>query len=99
MYAEKLLFAGILQAWETSSKLSYCLHTAEDAGSIPASPTQKKRCFAGKTQVQGGGSGLTPGLFYTSPVTVVPTSADAAPAPGPVAGWGPRATESSGSCV
>src|ERR687893_56863 len=32
------LFAGILQAPETSSNLSRCLHTAEVAGSKPASP-------------------------------------------------------------
>src|SRR5919112_1785431 len=34
-------FAGILQAPEIPSKLSCCLHTAEVAGSNPASPTQK----------------------------------------------------------
>jgi hypothetical protein len=43
------LFAGILQSLETSSKLSYCLHTAEAAGSNPASPTLKILRFAGKT--------------------------------------------------
>src|SRR3712207_3958530 len=48
-YWEKLidqmpLFAGILQAPETSSKLSHCFHTAEVAGSIPASPTPVKYC-------------------------------------------------------
>ena len=29
-----------------------CLHTAEVAGSIPASPTLKISCFADKTQVK-----------------------------------------------
>src|SRR5215218_7175938 len=33
-----------------SSAGERCLHTAEVAGSIPASPTQKNRYFAGKTR-------------------------------------------------
>jgi hypothetical protein len=40
-------FAGILQAWEMSGKLSQCLHAAEDAGSIPASPAIKISVFTG----------------------------------------------------
>ena len=40
------LFAGILQGPGTSSKLSYCLHTAEVAGSNPASPTLKVFYFS-----------------------------------------------------
>jgi hypothetical protein len=39
-----------LQAPEISSNLSCCLHTAEVAGSKPASPTSKSCVFAGKTQ-------------------------------------------------
>ena len=35
------LFAGILQAPETSSKLPHCLHTAEVAGSIGHRPLSK----------------------------------------------------------
>ena len=35
------IIAGILQSPESSSKLSCCLHTAEVAGSNPASPTKK----------------------------------------------------------
>jgi hypothetical protein len=35
------LFTGILQSPETFCKLSHCFHTAEIAGSIPASPTLK----------------------------------------------------------
>src|SRR5918997_3178238 len=42
------LFAGILQAPETSSKPSRCLHTAEAAGSNPASPTSTMLRSAGK---------------------------------------------------
>jgi hypothetical protein len=43
-----LLFAGVLQAPERPSKPSHCFHTAEVAGSIPASPTWRKPFFAGK---------------------------------------------------
>jgi hypothetical protein len=43
------VFAGILQAPETSTRLSHCLHTAEDAGSNPASPTREIPRFAGET--------------------------------------------------
>src|SRR5215212_2188413 len=44
-----LRFAGMLQAPESFSKVSRCLHTAEVAGSSPASPTRQKTAFAGKT--------------------------------------------------
>jgi hypothetical protein len=48
-------FAGILQAPVTFSKLSCCLHTAEVAGSNPASPTKKYLQMAenGKPPVDG----------------------------------------------
>src|SRR5215207_11286326 len=58
-----------------------------------------KASFCGQNANARRGSGLTPGLFYTSPVTAVPTSADAAPAPDPVAGRGPCGTAASGSYV
>ena len=37
------LFAGILHTPETPCKLTHCLHTAEVAGSIPASPPLTQR--------------------------------------------------------
>src|SRR5215212_4908743 len=45
---EMFHFAGIFEQSRTSTEERLCLHTAEDAGSIPASPTRKKCCFAGK---------------------------------------------------
>ena len=42
------LFAGVLQAPGIFRELSYCLHTSEDAGSNPASPTKKYLQIAGK---------------------------------------------------
>jgi hypothetical protein len=41
LFAEISVFAGILQAPQTSSKLSYCRHTAEVAGSNPVSPANE----------------------------------------------------------
>ena len=38
-------FAAVLQSLERSNKVSRRLCTAEDAGSIPASPTLGERCF------------------------------------------------------
>ena len=46
-------FGRRLQAPEISSKLSCCLHTAEDAGSIPASPTLKIPASVGKSAAFG----------------------------------------------
>jgi hypothetical protein len=46
--AGKSPFAGLWQAPETSSKLSHCFHTAEVAGSNPASPTTKYLQIVGK---------------------------------------------------
>src|SRR3712207_2902556 len=43
------LFAGISERQRTTTTLWICLHTAEVAGSNPASPTQKMCRFAGKT--------------------------------------------------
>ena len=58
--------AGILQSPEIPSKLSCCLRTAEVAGSNPASPTLKKRLFAGRTW-----SGRNTSSVRQSPVTPV----------------------------
>src|SRR5215207_3311768 len=55
-----------------------------------------KASFCRENAIAWRGSALTPGLFYTSPITAVPTSADAAPAPGPGAGRGPCGTAASG---
>jgi hypothetical protein len=44
------LFAGVLQSPELFRKLSRCLHTAEVAGSKPASPTHKRGVLQVKYQ-------------------------------------------------
>ena len=41
-------FAGISEHWRTATTLWICLHTAEVAGSNPASPTSERCYFAGK---------------------------------------------------
>src|SRR5918993_1204055 len=46
------IFAGILHAPETSSKLSHCLHTGGVAGSNPASPTRDTPCLSTFTSVR-----------------------------------------------
>jgi hypothetical protein len=52
-------FAGILQAPETFSKLSHCFHTAEVAGSNPASPTGKYRILQVKMPKYDAGFGYS----------------------------------------
>ncbi len=46
-YGENTAIEGVLHILATFSKLSARLHTAEVAGSNPASPTSKKQLFAG----------------------------------------------------
>jgi hypothetical protein len=46
---ENRVFAGILQAPESSSNVSYRLCTAEVRGSNPLGSTYEKCCFAGLT--------------------------------------------------
>src|SRR5215212_7941941 len=48
------LFAGALQALEISSKVLCCFHTAEVAGSIPASPTRKRPANNSKNKTKSG---------------------------------------------
>jgi hypothetical protein len=57
------VFAGILQAPETSSKLSCRLCTAEVRGSNPLGSTSEKRIFAGKKQAGKQGRKDDPALF------------------------------------
>src|SRR5215213_1068824 len=93
----KTPFRGILQAPETSSKPSHCLHTAEVAlVRSQHRPLRKDVALQVKRKFKERPA-LTPSLFYTSPITAAPTSAAAAPAPGPVAGRGPCGTAASGS--
>jgi hypothetical protein len=55
-------FAGILQALEDSGKLSRFSYKEEVAGSNPASPTLKKRYFAGKTGCMRKGPSMSQGF-------------------------------------
>src|SRR5215207_2056251 len=50
----------------SSSKVSYCLHTAEDAGSIPASPTLKNLVLQVKRE-QDRKTGRNSALFNSYP--------------------------------
>jgi hypothetical protein len=57
------LFAAILQAPETSSKLVIRLCTAEVRGSIPLGSTLEICGFAGKTRRKGEHPGCYPGPY------------------------------------
>src|SRR5215204_7250023 len=48
IHTKMRLFAGISERQRTTTTLWPCLHTAEDAGSIPASPTCKSRILQAK---------------------------------------------------